>query len=312
MENREESILKKLKIVIILFVFFWAAAIIFWQLKGNIFFLFNFGYIGTALAVGMGSYELLPRKKKPSGRRLAQFLVGTYLLVFLGLIKYENMQIEGFFFYLLGGIFGGSVIHYLVGKILNPIIIGRGWCAWACWTTMVLDYLPYKKNKGGRLSPRWEKLRYVHFALSFALVFILWFYYDFRPGHADKDALIWLIIGNIFYFGSGIILAFTLKDNRAFCKYLCPITAILKISSRFAIFKMEADKNKCNDCKACSRACPMDINIPEYTKKDERVLSTECIICLTCSTVCPKKAISITGKWDIGGKEILRRRKNKE
>ncbi len=312
MENQEKSILKKLKIVIILFVFFWAMAILFWQLKGNIFFLFNFGYIGTALAVGIGSYELLPRKKKPSGRRLAQFLVGTYLLVFLGLFKYENMQIEGFFFYLLGGIFGGSVIHYLVGKVFNPIIIGRGWCAWACWTTMVLDYLPYKNNKAGRLSSRWEKLRYIHFALSFALVFILWSYFDFKPGHDSKDALTWLIAGNIFYFGSGIILAFILKDNRAFCKYLCPITAILKITSRFAIFKMEADKNKCNDCKACTQACPMDIDIPEYTKKGERVLSTECIICQTCSTVCPQKAISMTGKWDLGGKEILRRRNNKQ
>lgn len=308
MENQVKSILKKLKHAIILFVFFWVIAILFWQLKGNIFFLFNFGYIGTALAVGLGSYQLLPRKKKPSGRRLAQFLVGIYLLVFLGLIKYENMQIEGFFFYLLGGIFSGSVIHYLVGKVMTPVIIGRGWCGWACWTTMILDYLPYKNNKTGRLSPKWEKLRYIHFLFSFALVFIMWFYFDFRSVPEAKDALVWLIIGNIFYFGSGIIMAFLLKDNRAFCKYLCPITVILKVSSRFALFKMEADKTKCNDCNACTHACPMDINIPEYTKRDLRVLSTECINCQTCSTVCPQEAISWTFKWDPRVKEILRRR----
>jgi len=310
-ENQKKSILKRLRIVIVLFVFFWGMAILFWQLKGNIFFLFNFGYIGTALAVGIGSYELLPRKKKPSGRRLAQFLVGVYMLVFLGFINHENMQIEGFFLYLLGGIFSGSVIHYLVGKILNPIIIGRGWCAWACWTTMILDYLPYKNNAAGRLSSKWEKLRVIHFGCSLALVFILWSYFDLNPGHNSNAPLIWLITGNIFYFGSGIIMAFLLKDNRAFCKYLCPITIILKISSRFALFKMEADIDKCNDCKACTIACPMDINIPEYTKRSQRVLSTECIICQTCSTVCPQEAISMTCKWDIGGKEILRRRLNK-
>jgi len=32
------------------------------------FFLLNFGYIGTAIAVGADAYELLPRKKKPIGR----------------------------------------------------------------------------------------------------------------------------------------------------------------------------------------------------------------------------------------------------
>lgn len=67
MEKQEESILKKLKIAIIFFVVFWAIAILFWQLKRKKFFLFNFGYIGTAIAVGVGVYELLPRGKKPSG-----------------------------------------------------------------------------------------------------------------------------------------------------------------------------------------------------------------------------------------------------
>ncbi len=308
MENNKESLIKKLRIAIILFVVFWTIAILFWQLKGKIFYLFNFGYIGTAIAVGVGAYELLPRKKKPSGRRFAQFLVGIYMLGFLGFIEYENMQIEGFFFYLLGGVFTGSVIHYLIAKVFLPIIFGRGWCGWACWTAMVLDYLPFKRNKAGRLSSRLEKLRYVHFGFSLALVLVLWFYYGYRPEHVSKTELIWLVTGNVLYFSSGIILAFVLKDNRAFCKYLCPITTILKISSRFALFKMEGDKDKCKECKACARACPMDINIPEYVKNGGRVLSTECILCQTCSTVCPEKNISMTGKWDLGGKEVLRRR----
>ncbi len=308
MDNQKEGVLSKLRIPIILFVIFWMIAVLFWQLKGNIFFLFNFGYIGTAIAVGTGAYELLPRKKKPGGRRLAQLLVGLYMLGFLGLIEYENMQIEGFFFYLLGGVFAASVIHYLVAKVFLPIIFGRGWCGWACWTAMVLDYLPYKRSKLGRISSKWEKLRYLHFGLSLALVLWLWLYAGYRPASAGKAELIWLISGNILYFASGILLAFALKDNRAFCKYVCPITAVLKISSRFALFKMEGDKDGCKGCRACTRACPMDIDIPEYVKRGGRVLSTECILCQTCSTVCPEKNISMTSKWDLGGKDILRRR----
>jgi polyferredoxin len=307
-KDKEEGFLKKLRISILLLVVFWIIAILFWLIKGKIFFLFNFGYIGTSIAVGTGAYELLPRKKKPAGRRFAQLLVGIYMLGFLGLIKSENMQIEGFFIYLLGGFFAGSAIHYLVAKVFLPLLFGRGWCGWACWTAMVLDYLPYKRNKSGRLASGWEKIRYIHFGLSLSLVLIIWFYFGYRPEYMGTTELMWLITGNIFYFASGIILAFALKDNRAFCKYLCPITTILKIGSRFALFKMQGDKDKCKECLACTRACPMDINIPEYIKTGGRVLSTECILCQTCSTVCPQKNISMTSKWDIGGKEILRRR----
>ena len=65
------------------------------------------------------------------------------------------MQIEGFFFYLLAGFYAGSVIHYLVAKIVGPLVFNRGWCGWACWTAMVLDLLPYKRNKRGPCAGKW-------------------------------------------------------------------------------------------------------------------------------------------------------------
>jgi polyferredoxin len=79
-------------------------------------------------------------------------------------------------------------------------------------------------------------------------------------------AFYWLLGGNIFYYASGIALAYLLKDNRAFCKYVCPITAVLKISSRFSLLKVADDAEKCTECSACVRVCPMDIRIPEYIK----------------------------------------------
>ena len=113
MKKKNNFDIRQLKVPLILLIVFWVIAIIFWQLKENMFFLFNFGYIGTSIGVGLGIYQILPKKKKHWGRRLAQILVGTYMLVFLGIIMTENMQIEGFFLYLLAGIFSGSTIHYL-------------------------------------------------------------------------------------------------------------------------------------------------------------------------------------------------------
>ncbi len=300
--------MKKLRVPLILLVSFWLIAVILWQATGNIFLLFNFGYIGTAVGVGIGLYQLLPRKKKPSGRRFAQLLVGIYMLFFLGIIKKENMQLEGFFFYLLTGLFSGSVIHYLVAKIAGPVLFGRGYCGWSCWTAMVLDYLPYKRNRLGRLALKWEQMRYVHFAFSLLLVLALWFLFQYRPPPNGMEALAWLGAGNVIYFTSAIALAYMLKDNRAFCKYLCPITAILKVSSRFSLLKIAGEENNCTQCGACNKNCPMDINIMEYVNHGKRVLSTECIFCLTCTTVCPEGILESTFRWDVGGMEHIQRR----
>ena len=46
----------------------------------------------------------------------------------------------------------------------------------------------------------------------------------------------------------------------------------------------------------------------EYVKNGQRVLSTECIFCLTCTTVCPEGILRSTFKMDMGGKEIIKRR----
>ena len=63
----------------------------------------------------------IPPPEHPHGRRLAHFLVGAYMLGYLGLIQRENTQIEGFLSYILSGFFAGHVIHCLVGKIaLGP------------------------------------------------------------------------------------------------------------------------------------------------------------------------------------------------
>lgn len=62
-------------------------------------------------------------------------------LVYLGFLCRENMQIEGFWYYLFLGVFEAATIHYVVAKIFGPLLFGRGWCGYACWTAMVLDLL---------------------------------------------------------------------------------------------------------------------------------------------------------------------------
>ena len=274
--KREKSL-----IPLLLWLLFEGVAVILWKTKDNIFYLFNFSYIGTALAFGLFLFQ---RDYKHS-RRIVQLLVGSYMLIYLGLISGENMQLEGFWYYLFTGVFEAATIHYAVAKIFGPLIFGRGWCGYACRTAMVLDFLPYKTPRNGRRK-NLEKIRYFTFILSLVFVSSLFL---LGVGNLERIMFWSFLVGNILYYTVGIALAFGLKDNRAFCKYICPITVFLKPSSYFSLLRIKCNKDKCISCGKCRRVCPMDVDVTDNSRK--RRNGTECILCMECVKNCPKDAL---------------------
>ena len=265
---------------IALFAAFQIVAVALWLTKDNVFYLLNFTYIGASIALGV---FLFIRGSK-NARRTTQLLVGLYMLVYLGLIRRENMQIEGFWYYLLTGVFEAATIHYAVAKIFGPLLFGRGWCGYACWTAMVLDFLPYKVPAQPRRRIGW--IRYIAFVGSIAFVAALFFAH---VGNIERIMFWAFIIGNAAYYAIGIILAYALKDNRAFCKYVCPVTVFLKPMSYFSLIRITCDHDKCVGCGRCRRVCPMDVDMLDDSRK--RKNGTECILCLECVKSCPRKAL---------------------
>lgn len=255
-------------------------AISLWIILDNIFYLFNFSYIGTCLFIGLFLYL----KKIKYARNVVQFAVGLYMLLYLGIFSNENMQIEGFWYYLFLGVFEAAVIHYVVAKIFGPLFFGRGWCGYACWTAMVLDLLPYKSPHKTRKKIGY--IRYIVFLVSLLFVALLFL---FHVSNIEKIMFWSFILGNILYYGIGITLAFTLKDNRAFCKYICPITVFLKPASYFSLLRVKNDKEKCISCGKCKNVCPMNVDMTNNSRK--RINGTECILCFKCIDECPKGAL---------------------
>ncbi len=273
--------MKKIFPSIIMLGIFSCVGIALWLTLDNIFYLFNFLYIGGSIALGLFLFS----KKVKYARQTVQFLVGTYMLVFLGIISGENMQLEGFWYYLFMGVFEAAVIHYAVAKLIGPLFFGRGWCGYACWTAMILDLLPYKTPKGER-KKHLGIIRYIVFLISFMFVGALFL---FHADNTERIMLISFIVGNVLYYVCGISLAFILKDNRAFCKYICPVTVFLKPASYFSYSRVKIDKDKCILCGKCKKVCPMDVDMTDNSRK--RKNGTECILCQECVTSCPVSAL---------------------
>lgn len=258
-------------------------AVIFWITQSNIFFLFNFLYIGAFVSLGV----YLMQNKKSYARNIAQMGVGLYMLIFLGVIAGENMQIEGFWYYLFSGVFQAAVIHYLVAKIAGPLLFGRGWCGYACWTAAVLDLLPYKVPQKERIK-RLGFIRYILFALSFCFVGAL---FIFKVQNIETIMFWSFIAGNVLYYIIGVSLAFAFRDNRAFCKYICPITVFLKPMSYFSLSRVKVDNEKCINCGKCKKVCPMNVDMLDIKRSREN--GTECILCFECVNKCPQGAVKL-------------------
>ncbi|MDO4321847.1 MAG: 4Fe-4S dicluster domain-containing protein, partial [Lachnospiraceae bacterium] len=150
----------------------------------------------------------------------------------------------------------------------------------------ILDLLPYKRPQAPR--KKLGFIRYIVFAGSLIFVSALFL---LHVKNLERIMFWSFLIGNAVYYAVGITLAFAFKDNRAFCKYICPITVFLKPMSYYSMMRVTVDKDKCIDCNKCKKVCPMNVDMRDNSRKREN--GTECILCMECIDSCPKKALKM-------------------
>jgi ferredoxin-type protein NapH len=254
-------------------------------------FLVLFPWIGISISIGIHLGQILAREKKTFGRKVSILLIMPALLFFVPLANHENLQLEGVMLLVLAGIFTKGFIHYAIAKIFGPLIWGRGFCGWACWTAAILDWLPIKKE--GTVSPGLKNLRYLALAISLFLPMVLVFgmNYDVHSQYLRKAELGWMLIGNVIYYLFAIPLAFFFKDKRAFCKIACPVSLVMKVPTQLALIRKRPSGIPCTQCGLCNEVCPMDNDVMSFISKGRKVMDTECILCGECTIHCPVGAI---------------------
>jgi polyferredoxin len=104
----------------------------------------------------------------------------------------------------------------------------------------------------------------------------------------------------------GSVIALSRLAPRFWCRYLCPLGALLSLISPLGVFRRRVGE-ACNQCMACRKGCPMGAigEDPLSTR------SPECIQCRECAGICPQKAISfpasVSGMGEYSGLDLSRR-----
>ena len=86
------------------------------------------------------------------------------------------------------------------------------------------------------------------------------------------------IVGVGFYFWF---------SGRVWCRFACPLAALMHIYARFSRFRIFAEKKKCISCNVCTSVCHQGIDIMNFANKGMPMEDPECVRCSACVQVCP-------------------------
>ncbi len=192
-------------------------------------------------------------------------------------------------------VIAGSVPLYFLGAVaLYGLALGRGWCGWFCPFGTVNDLLAFRRRKflkpltlfkfvvlGGTLLAawRWADTWFCKLCPAASLTASLPY---LGLGLAQVNTPLLIHMGTLAGTLLGMIFI-----ARFWCRYLCPMGALLALFNRVSLFGLRLKPGKCTTCELCTKACPMGI-VPH-----QDINSTDCIKCGRCVPSCPTGALTV-------------------
>jgi NosR/NirI family transcriptional regulator, nitrous oxide reductase regulator len=212
------------------------------------------------------------------------------------------------------------IISFVQTFVLIPLIIfrwGKGaYCGWICSCGALAETLGDAHRAKMPHGPGWNRLNMlgqVFLAMAFFLLLtrsLAWampgsifgsaFQYVFKQmpvfNYVWFVDLLWAgIIGVGFYWHF---------SGRVWCRFACPLAALMHIYSRFSRFRIFPEKSKCISCNVCTSVCHQGIDVMNFANKGLPMKDPECVRCSACVQECPTGVLSF-GHYGAGEKKII-------
>lgn len=84
-----------------------------------------------------------------------------------------------------------------------------------------------------------------------------------------------------------VLFVLAWRNGRTYCNTICPVGTVLGFLSRFSLFRITIDTEKCTACGLCSRKCKAAC----IDGKGHTVDYNRCIVCMDCIDTCKHGAI---------------------
>jgi polyferredoxin len=84
--------------------------------------------------------------------------------------------------------------------------------------------------------------------------------------------------------GVGLYFHFS---GRVWCRFACPLAALMHIYARFSQFRILADKKRCISCNVCTSVCHQGIDVMSFANKGLPMEDPQCVRCSACVQSCP-------------------------
>ena len=224
-----------------------------------------------------------------------------YYLSYLWPLKIDALDPRNF------DAFGPVLVGYgfvaaLVAVPVLTILYGKRWyCSWVCGCGGLANTFgePWR-HLSDKSSRAWRVERVtVHATLVVAILCTaLWLAAGPAPagaaGSLADDARRWygLIVVAVLSGVVGVAL-YPIAGTRVWCRYFCPMAALLGLIQKLGRFRVRVKKGMCISCGLCSEYCEMGIDVRAYAQEGRSFTRASCVGCGLCSEVCPRGVLQL-------------------
>ena len=193
----------------------------------------------------------------------------------------------------------GISLFLLIVPVVTTLVWGRIFCGWLCPAGAVQEFVYLKGTSAkpvGQLPARADQmLKPVKIIMLATIGYLTWQSGINIWGHYEPFKTLFNFQGAPLTLSFlGVTLLISLLVERPFCRYICPLGAILSLVARFSRYKLKIDEGLCKSCGSCAKInCPTGaLECCSKKESSPRIDNAECIRCLRCIDSCRHGALS--------------------